>query len=240
VFVVPLNRDNSVRRTPWIVFCLVFINGIILLGEYVGGPPQTWFASHGFIPARASVTSAFSSIFLHAGFLHYLGNMFFLWMFGNRVENMFGRWLFAFTYFLGGFGGTLFFYALNLHSTTPCVGASGAISGIVGAFLILFPWSRFDLDIYLGWARLKTIKTRAYVAVLAWFVEQAVLGFIISAAHVTGGVAYWAHVGGFAVGAMIAILFTLVYNQKERQARDGYESDTRFEPDPEEFTDLKL
>jgi membrane associated rhomboid family serine protease len=233
---VPFNRDNPVRKTPWVVFALIFINGMVLLGEYVGGPPQSWFATHGFVPERASVATAFTSMFLHGGFWHYVGNMFFLWMFGNRVENMLGRWLFAATYLVCGFAAILFFYLLNLHSKVPCVGASGAISGIVGCFLVLFPKARFDLDFYFGWFLIKTIKTNAFAAVLAWFGEQTLLGLVSSTFHVAGGVAYWAHFGGFVVGAIIASVFSLIFGERERETIDVEEP----EPKPQEFTQLKL
>jgi membrane associated rhomboid family serine protease len=240
VFVLPYNKDNPVRKTPWVVFALIFINGIVLIGEYVGGPPQTWFTSHGFIPEHASIATAFTSMFLHAGFWHYAGNMFFLWMFGNRVENMFGRWLFVAAYLVSGFGATYFYYVLNLHSTVPSVGASGAISGIVGCFLVLFPETRFDLDFYLGWWRLKSIETHAFAAVLTWFGEQTVLGLLSSTFHVAGGVAYWAHFGGFVVGAIIALAFSQIVDPKEREIRDVEESESRLQPKAEEYTELKL
>lgn len=179
-------------------------------------------------------------MFLHAGFWHFAGNMFFLWMFGSRVENMFGRWLFAAAYLVSGFGATLFYYVLNLHSILPCVGASGAISGVVGCYLVLFPKSRFDLVFYFGWVRLKTIETQAFAAVLAWFGEQTLLGLLTSAFHVAGGVAYWAHFGGFVVGAIVALLFSLVFSAEERNARDTDDPEDPLQPNPRHFNELKL
>jgi len=242
VFVLPYNKDNPVRETPWVVFALIFINGLVLIGEYVGGPPQNWFATHGFIPERASLATAFTSMFLHAGFWHYLGNMFFLWMFGNRVENMIGRWLFAATYLASGFGATYFYYILNLHSTIPCVGASGAISGIAGCFLALFPKARFDLVFYIGWARLKSIETNAFAAVLTWFAEQTVLGLISSMFRVAGGVAYWAHFGGFVVGAAVALIYEIFVDERKRKARDvdAQDAPEGFDKKPQDFIGLKL
>ena len=242
MFVLPYNKDNPVRKTPWVVFGLIFINGLVLIGEYVGGPPQTWFVSHGFISEHASIADAFTSMFLHTGFWHYVGNMFFLWMFGNRVENMLGRWLFAATYLASGFGGTCFHYILNLHSTVPCVGASGAISGIVGCFLVLFPKARFDLVFYLGWARLKSVETNAFAAVLTWFGEQTLLGLISSTFHVVRGVAYWAHFGGFVVGAFAALMYRAVIDERELRAKDVDAEDASqgFDKKPQDFIELKL
>jgi membrane associated rhomboid family serine protease len=242
VFVLPYNRDNPVRKTPWVVFALIFINGVVLIGEYAGGPPETWFASHGFIPEHASIATAFTSMFLHASLWHYLGNMFFLWMFGNRVENMFGRWLFLAAYLVSGFGATYAFYVLNSHSALPSVGASGAISGIVGCFLVLFPKARFDLVFYFGWVRLKSIATHASAAVLAWFAEQTLLGLISSTWHVAGGVAYWAHFGGFVVGAVLALIYATFVGQEKRKTRDvdAQDAPEGFDRKPQDFIDLKL
>jgi membrane associated rhomboid family serine protease len=120
------------------------------------------------------------------------------------------------------------------------VGASGAISGIVGCFLVLFPKTRFDLDFYFGWWRLKSIETRALAAVLAWFAEQTVLGLISSTFHVSAGVAYWAHFGGFVVGAIIALGFSLVVATEQRETRDAEEPENPLQPKAQDFTELKL
>jgi membrane associated rhomboid family serine protease len=243
VFILPFIKDNPVRKTPWVLFTVVFANGVVLIGEYLNGNNQTLFLAHGFVPAHASATTAFTSMFLHAGFWHFLGNMFFFWMFGNRVENLFGRWLFAATYLVSGFGATACYYVLNLHSTVPCVGASGAISGIAGCFLVLFPRARFDLVFYLGYIRLKTIETRALAAVLAWLGEQTLLGLLTSALHVAGGVAYWAHFGGFVAGVTVGLLFRLVAGEKLHETGDLVEPqgpDDPLQPRADEFTELKL
>jgi membrane associated rhomboid family serine protease len=182
-------------------------------------------------------------MFLHVGFWHLAGNVFFFWMFGNKVENLFGPWLFAATYLLSGFGATAFYYALNQHSPIPCVGASGAISGIAGCFLVLFPRTRFDLIYYLGYIRLGATETRAWAAVLAWFGEQTVLGLITTAFHVAGGVAYWAHFGGFVVGAIIGFLFRSAAGERVQQAEEDVkeeEADDPPLPKRGELTELKL
>ena len=229
MFVVPINKDNPVRKKPWVVFALIFINGVVLVLEYLD-TPTVWFAAHGFVPAHPSISTAFTSMFLHAGFWHYAGNMFFLWMFGNRVENVLGRVTFALVYLVGGFGATFIQYLSSAHSTIPLVGASGAISGIVGCFFALFPRSKFDLSFYFGWLRLKTIETTALWAVLTWFGEQTLLGLIVSAAHVAGGVAYWAQAGGFAFGAAIGMMFRKMWSAEELQRRDEDEPDDPIGP----------
>src|SRR5215475_2679964 len=234
MFVVPYNKDNPIRKAPWVVFTLMFVNGIVLVLEYLETTalniPAGLFAAHGFVPAHPTIATAFTSMFLHAGFFHYLGNMFFLWMFGNRVENLIGRVMFVFVYLAGGFGATFIQYLSNPHSTIPLVGASGAISGIVGCYFALFPKSRFDLGFYLGWAHIKTIETTAVWAVLTWFGEQTLLGLLVSATHRAGGVAYWAHAGGFAFGAAIGLMFRGMWSPEEMRRRDEDEPDDRIGP----------
>lgn len=243
MFILPFIKDNPIRRTPWVLFLLIFANAVVLVGEYINGNNRALFLAHGFVPAHPSIATALTSMFLHAGFWHFAGNMFFFWMFGNRVENLFGRWLFAATYLLSGFGAMAFYYLLNEHSSVPCVGASGAISGIAGCFLFLFPSARFDLIFYLGYIKLKEIETRAMAAVFAWFAEQTLLALITTALHSTGGVAYWAHFGGFVVGAIIGLTFRIVARGNLREAEDLPEPDDPsdpLQPSAGTFTELKL
>jgi membrane associated rhomboid family serine protease len=199
MFVLPINRDSGVENPPRAVIGLIIINSICLLATYATGSPAAVLSHYGFIPAQPSVSSWFTSIFLHAGFVHLIGNMWFLWMFGQKVENTFGPWLFSLVYFLSGLGATVLHASFNQGSTIPCVGASGAISGIVGCFFVLFPDSDFDLLIYFGWIRLKKIETHTHAAVGAWIGEQAILGLLTQAVDFST-VAFWAHVGGFLVG----------------------------------------
>lgn len=94
MFVFPICRDNPVRNVPWVVYSLIVLNTVILIVTYVAFSPDALFGQYGFVPAQPHITTLFSSMFLHTGLWHLLGNMWFLWMFGNRVENMFGPWLF--------------------------------------------------------------------------------------------------------------------------------------------------
>ena len=145
MFILPLNRDDYKGQRPYVLITLAIINGVTLIATYVVASPDNVFRQYGFVPAEPHLTTAIASMFLHAGLWHYLGNFFFLWMFGYRVENAFGRVTFAIVYLCCGLGATFCYNILNLHSTTPCVGASGAISGVAGCYLVLFPQARFDL-----------------------------------------------------------------------------------------------
>jgi membrane associated rhomboid family serine protease len=241
MFILPVAKDNQTKNVPWVVIGLICTNTLILILTYLAGQEKV-FAQYAFIPAQRQVWTSLSSMFLHAGVWHLLGNMFFLWMFGVQVENMFGPWLFGLVYLACGFGGDLAHYMMNLRSTIPTVGASGAVSGIVGIYFILFPKANFDLEIYLGWAHLKTIPTHTHAAVGAWIGEQAVFGVLTQLAHFSS-VAFWAHVGGFGVGVFTARLFVLVVPQRERhkryRAKPWFMQD-RFNRDESEITQLKL
>jgi membrane associated rhomboid family serine protease len=206
VFIYPINREFGARNTPRTVIGLIVVDSLLLLTNYVVKSPGLLFKTYGFTPAHPQALTLFTSMFLHTGFLHLAGNMFFLWMFGKDVENSFGTWLFLPVYLLCGLGGSFLHYLFNLDSTIPCIGASGAISGIVGCFLVLFPKARFDLEFYIGWIHIGTMPTQTKAAVSAWIGEQALLGLLFQSFHVSS-IAFFAHVGGFAVGVIVAGCF---------------------------------
>jgi membrane associated rhomboid family serine protease len=206
LFVLPINRDSDVANTPRAVIALIAINCVVFLAMVLSPSPASIVRQYGFTPAHAQILTLFTSMFLHGGWLHLLGNMWFLWMFGKDVENSMGMWLFTLVYLVCGVGGGLLHFALNLKSAVPCVGASGAISGVMGCFFVLFPKAEFDLAIYFGWFRITKIQTRTAAAVGAWIGEQALLGLITQAVRISS-VAFWAHVGGFAVGILAGFCF---------------------------------
>ncbi len=220
MFVLPLNRDNPVKNIPWVVVGLILVNTAMLVITYSSSSPADFlFKAYGFTPLRHQPYTLITSLFLHAGFWHLFGNMWFLWMFGNRVENTLGPWLFGPVFMACGLGGALFHYLFNSTSAIPCVGASGAISGIVGCFFVLFPKAKFDLAIYLGWAKVKTFHTHTTAAVGAWIAEQALLG-VLTQAISASSVAFMAHVGGFGVGLAVGGMTLLVIPREKLRALD--------------------
>ena len=206
MFVLPVYRDDDSVNVPLAVVSLMFVTSFLWIVTSIWAFPQTLFAHYGFIPAQGRISTAFTSMFLHVGFWHVAGNMWFLWMFGRRVENSVGFWLFTLIYMASGLGGTLLHWMFNRRSAIPCVSASGAISGIVGCFFVLFPRADFDLDIYLGWWRVKRIGSHTTAAVGTWIAEQTILGFLSQAVYFSS-VAFWGHVGGFIVGLFAALAF---------------------------------
>ena len=218
MFILPINKDNPVRTLPFVVYALMVVNGIVLIVTSLGYSSQAVFLQYGFIPAQHRPITVLTSMFLHAGFWHYAGNMFFLWMFGNRVENLLGKALFLPAYLLCGAGGAWLHFVLDPASTVPCVGASGAISGIAGIFFVLFPKANFDLVFYFGWFRIGSIPAKTYGAVGAWIGEQTLLGIITQVAHVSS-IAFWAHVGGFITGLAVGGIFLIAIPESTRRAR---------------------
>jgi membrane associated rhomboid family serine protease len=206
MFVLPINRDSDVANTPRAVIALIAINCVVFLISFASGSPAVIFKQYGFTPTHPQLMTLFTAMFLHAGWIHLLGNMWFLWMFGKDVENSIGMWLFTGVYLLCGVGGGLLHLGFNIKSAMPCVGASGAISGIMGCFFVLFPKADFDLAIYFGWFRIKTIQTHTTAAIGAWIGEQVLLGLLTQAVKFSS-VGFWAHIGGFAVGIAAGFCF---------------------------------
>jgi len=204
MFIVPFNRDDAPVSMGWVLPSLMLANTAILIWAQVHSSVAA-VATYGFVPAAPRLSTAFGAMFLHAGWLHLIGNMWFLWMFGRRVEARLGGILFLIVYLICGLGGQALHFAFNHSSKVPLVGASGAISGVAGLYYIFFPHSKFDLDLYLGWWNVKTWATQTRGAVGAWIAEQTTLGLITSTFH-TSGIAFWAHVGGFATGTILGVI----------------------------------
>lgn len=156
-------------------------------------------------PNKSWLASVFVAMFLHGGWLHIAGNMLFLWIFGNNIEDRLGRIVFPVFYLLGGVAATLLQVAFDPDSVIPSVGASGAIAAVLGAYLVLYPRARvYTLVIFFF---ITAIELPAVVVLGAWFVLQLFNGVGGIGAEVNSGIAYWAHVGGFVFGVAAALLF---------------------------------
>jgi membrane associated rhomboid family serine protease len=147
-----------------------------------------------------------TSMFMHGGFAHLLGNMLFLWIFGNNVEDILGPFKFVVFYLLCGLAAHALHIASNPMSTVPTVGASGAISGLLGAYLIAFPRARIVTLVFLGFF-IRMALIPAFVIIIFWFVIQFVFGLLSLGGTAEGGVAWFAHVGGFLAG--IALIYAM-------------------------------
>ena len=207
----PLGDDNSQRRiTPVVTFVLIIINVVIFFLELAGGDQfiQNW----AFIPSRFSADPAGDSVtiitamFMHGGWVHLFGNMLFLWIFGDNVEDRFGHRNFLIFYLLAGIAATFAQYTFNPGSSIPNVGASGAIAGVLGAYIIMFPQAR--VNVLLG---RQVVAMPAVIVLGMWIALQLVSGvgtiaYTDESADV-GGVAYMAHIGGFFAGLALTFLF---------------------------------
>jgi len=224
------------------------VNSVIWAGLAFTGANERVVQHFGLHPAHLTILTLWTHMFLHAGFWHAAGNMWFLWMFAPKLEERLGHGLFLAMYLLCGFAAAMLHTLLSPSSMIPMVGASGAISGVAGLYFVLFPRSPFNLVLYFGWWRLKSLDTLTRGAVGVWIAEQFVLGLITSTVH-AAGIAFWAHVGGFACGVGLGALMASTATAEEREMivhplplteeeRDEVSAD-RVEQ-PSELTTLKL
>jgi membrane associated rhomboid family serine protease len=228
--VIPLRDANPTRRTPWVTLGIIGLNVVAFIwqGFPIGGPEtqsqvKTLFCS-GVIPDEVSnfrplpelaqacggksvLFSIFSSMFLHGSLLHIAGNMLFLWVFGNNIEDRMGRVLFPIFYLAAGVVAVYAQVLPSPNSQVPLIGASGAIAGTLGAYLVMYPRAHV-LTLVPIFFFLQVMRLPAMVVLGFWFVLQAISSFTsFGGAAEQGGVAYLAHVGGFAFGAVVALIF---------------------------------
>ncbi|WP_163846128.1 rhomboid family intramembrane serine protease [Pseudooceanicola aestuarii] len=206
----PLRDHNPSGRTPYVTYALIVVNVVVFLG-YAGlmSQPEALYAfydRYAMIPARLSEGSGYhtllTSMFLHGGFMHIAGNMLFLWIFGDNMEDEMGHWGFLGFYLVSGVVAGVAHLIAGPGSLVPTVGASGAIAGVMGGYLLLFPRARVDiLIIFIVF--FKVFPVPAWLMLGLWFALQLVNG--VGADPTTGGVAYWAHAGGFIAGLVLTL-----------------------------------
>ncbi|MDW4496641.1 rhomboid family intramembrane serine protease [Sulfitobacter sp. D35] len=206
----PIRDHNPSGRTPYVTYMLMAAN-IGLFLSYVGLTQDVraingFYAVWSLIPARITYGEGYytflSSMFLHAGWLHLAGNMLFLWIFGDNVEDEMGHLPYLGFYLASGVAAALAQYLTEPFSQVPTVGASGAIAGVMGSYLLLFPKARVDvLVIFIIFFRIFAIP--AWIMLAIWFGMQFIGG--VGADTSAGGVAYWAHAGGFVAGLVLTL-----------------------------------
>ncbi|PIE13531.1 MAG: rhomboid family intramembrane serine protease [Rhodobacterales bacterium] len=204
----PIRDHNPSGRTPFVTYTLISMN-IILFISYLGlfNDPRaidTFYRQWGILPAQISAGYGYetlvTSMFLHGGYMHILGNMLFLWIFGDNMEDEMGHLGFLLFYVAAGIAAGLIHVMFQPDSLVPTVGASGAIAGVMGGYLLLFPRAKVDiLLIFIIFFKVFTIP--AWIMLALWFAIQLFLG--VTADPSTGGVAYWAHAGGFVAGLIL-------------------------------------
>jgi membrane associated rhomboid family serine protease len=227
--VFPLKDDNPTQRFPALTLALIALNVVAYLlwqrgGLVLGSPTSEHFvcnlgdwavfpyevthpgeqvATQGCPVPRASTwLTVFTSMFMHGGLLHLAGNMLFLWVFGNNVEDSMGPVRFMAFYLLGGIAATLLQTLMGPNATVPTVGASGAIAGVLGGYIVLYPRARVLTLILLVFIPI-FLRLPAMIVLGLWFVEQLLFGYFdVNSGGESGGVAYFAHIGGFVFGLL--------------------------------------
>jgi membrane associated rhomboid family serine protease len=213
---IPLRDVIPSRTTPYITITIIVLNALVFLWELSLGPDANALVfSLGLIPAAFSWVNVFTSMFVHGGLLHFGGNMLYLWIFGDNVEDRMGHGRFVVFYLLCGATAALAQAMMAPDSPIPMVGASGAIAGVMGAYFVLYPRSRIVTLVPLFFI-FQLIEIPAIIFLGIWFLMQFVSG-VGSVATVgardTGGVAFWAHVAGFVAG----VATVMVFRRRERQ-----------------------
>ncbi|MEM8577627.1 MAG: rhomboid family intramembrane serine protease [Pseudomonadota bacterium] len=207
---LPIRDHNPSGRTPYVTYLLMAANILIFLG-YVGlfndaRALNMLFAEWAMIPARLSASDGYytlvTSQFLHGGWLHLGGNMLFLWIFGDNIEDEMGHGPYLLFYLASGVAAALAQYAFEPFSRVPMVGASGAIAGVMGAYLLMFPKARVDILLILV-IIFRIFPIPAWIMLMVWFGMQFFGG--LATPTEAGGVAYWAHAGGFIAGLLMVV-----------------------------------
>ena len=225
----PLHGKKQARITPYINYGLIGINVLVFLYELSLSNAQLdqFFQLYALIPQELTASFAggtiqqpvaewvtlFSSQFLHGSWWHLIGNMVYLWVFGNNIEDRLGHFKYIIFYLACGALAALCQWFIGMDSAIPSLGASGAISGILGAYLIRFPQALVNTFVFLG-IFITTLKVRAWILIGFYIVQNVVSGLVDlqRAANMTmetGGVAYWAHIGGFVFGLILGPLLGL-------------------------------
>lgn len=229
---IPFRDNVAAKRYPVMTVSLIILNVAVFLYE-VSLPStelESIVLSYGTIPAHfapgtaegqglpVAVLSLFTSMFLHGGWLHVLGNMWYLWIFGDNIEDRMGHFRFLIFYLVCGLAAGLAHVGLNLSSTIPSIGASGAVAGVLGAYLLSYPFARIltIVPLFIFWP---IIELPAILVLGSWFLVQFLYGTTAlqsSTAQAAGGVAWWAHIGGFIAGILLLRFFASSPRRRRR------------------------
>jgi membrane associated rhomboid family serine protease len=218
--VIPLKDMTPRRSFPIVTMLLILVNVLVFIHQVSLPAPSgdAFIRAYGLVPAKISLALAghrytmeqallplFTCMFLHGGWLHIIGNMWFLWIFGGNVEDRLGSLPYLFFYLVAGIGSSISQTLFSWGSHIPSIGASGAISGVLGVYIVFFPGSRILslvplLIIWFVW------RIPAVIFIGLWFAVQFLSGVSSLGSQSMGGVAWWAHVGGFLIGVVVALI----------------------------------
>lgn len=219
---IPIRDENPTRLIPVVNYLLIAANVVVFVWMFFlpESALEAVFAKYSMTPVNftdgvtlADIMTIFTSMFMHAGFLHVGGNMLYLWIFGDNVEDRLGHIPYLIFYLIGGVIASLTHMLTNWGSTMPTVGASGAIAAVLGAYLVFFPGKKIATFVPLGFFYKLTLLPAAVVLGF-WFILQFFDGVLALSGADVGGVAVWAHIGGFVTGVLIARPLASRYRQQ--------------------------
>ncbi|MRS12957.1 MAG: rhomboid family intramembrane serine protease [Actinobacteria bacterium] len=229
---IPIRDENPVRRLPWVTVALILANVGVFVYQLTLTPEalQSFWSAWAFTPSRfvadpfspTQIATVFTAMFMHAGWVHLGGNMLYLWIFGNNIEDRFGPIGFIAFYLAGGCAATLAQALASLGSALPTLGASGAIAAVLGAYILLFPKASV-VTIIPVFVFIEVARVPAYLVIGFWFVLQLGNGLAslgVATAGATGGVAWFAHIGGFLTGLVLTLPVALA--ARARRPRGPY------------------
>ena len=210
----PYKDDNPRILVPYVTYAIISINVLIFvfqlnMGMVSSAAEREFIYRFGFIPANFLIITVFTSMFLHGGISHIMGNMWFLWVFGDNVEGVLGHVKFAVFYIICGLAATMSQLFVDPSSTIPMVGASGAIAGVLGMYMIRFPHARVHVFAFII-IFFTTFRIPAMFVLGFWFFNQLTNGLGSLGFDTTGGVAWFAHIGGFISGVMLNQAFKYI------------------------------
>ena len=205
----PYKDDNPRILFPFVTYTIIGINSLVFIYQYLILPPESLgdiISTYALTPATPSVITVFTSMFMHGGLMHIIFNMWFLWIFGDNIESVLGHKRYVLFYLLCGVGAALAQIQINTASQIPMVGASGAIAGVLGAYLIRFPRATVHVLVILI-IFITFIRVPAMVVIGIWFLSNLTAGLGTLGIEETGGTAWFAHLGGFVSGVVLNQVF---------------------------------
>jgi len=205
----PYKDDNPRILFPFVTYTIIGINSLVFIYQYLILPPESLghiIITYALTPAAPSVITVFTSMFMHGGLMHIIFNMWFLWIFGDNIESVLGHKRYVLFYLLCGVGAALAQIQINTGSQIPMVGASGAIAGVLGAYLIRFPRATVHVLVILI-IFITFIRVPAMVVIGIWFLSNLTAGLGTLGIEETGGTAWFAHLGGFVSGVVLNQVF---------------------------------
>lgn len=223
---IPIRDENPTRSIPWVTIAFIATNIGVFIYENTLDPQalEAFWVTWSIVPARlladplspAEIATVFTSMFMHAGWVHLIGNMLYLWIFGNNIEDRLGPARFVVFYLVCGIMGASAQVVTAPGSSVPMLGASGAIAGVLGSYLLLYPGASIVAIIPVFFF-IEVARVPAYLVIGFWFVLQLGSGLAsLGAAASTGGTAWFAHLGGFAAGVVLSLPVWYAHRRRSR------------------------